>query len=79
MTTALSVLFGQRWSHYRALLLTCTVLIALLGLNESAIGLVYVPQGSLYLIVELFGLIVALNAAYVAVFFVLERGTLSSS
>jgi hypothetical protein len=76
-TTALvSLLHGRRWSHYGAILLTCTILVLLLGLNVSAIGLVSVPSSSVYLVVELFGLIVAINLVYVAMFIALERKSL---
>jgi hypothetical protein len=76
MTTLLSVLYGRQWRHYGPILLTCAVLIALLGLNVSVIGLVFVPRGSGYLIAELFGLIFLLDAAYFAAFLGLERRTL---
>ncbi len=62
--------------HYGAILRTCTLLVLLLGLNVSAIGLVYIPSGSVYLVVELFGLILAINMVYVAVFMALERKSL---
>jgi hypothetical protein len=71
-----SLLYPKSWTRFGAILLTCTVLVLLLGLNVSAIGLVDIPRGSLYLIMELFGLIVALNAVYVAVFIALERRSL---
>ena len=71
-----SLLYGRSWPHYGAILLTCTMLILLLGLNVSAIGLVYIPSGSVYLVVELFGLILAINMVYVAVFMALERKSL---
>ena len=72
ITVALSIMYGRQWRHYVAILITCTVLLALLGLNVSAIGLVDVPRGSLYLIAELFGLIFILDAVYSVVFAVLE-------
>jgi hypothetical protein len=71
-----SLLYGRSWRRFGAILLTCTVLVVLLGLNVSVIGLVAIPRGSLYLIVELFGLILAINAVYVAVFIGLERKSL---
>jgi hypothetical protein len=73
MAILITLLYGRSISKFLAVLLTCTVLVALLGLNVSAIGLVEIPSGSLYLIAELFGLIVALNAVYVVVYMVLER------
>jgi hypothetical protein len=73
MAAAIGKLYARKWSHYAAILLTCSVLVLLLGLNVSAIGLVSIPRSSLYLIVELMGLIVALNVAFAIVFAVLER------
>ncbi|NNF57278.1 MAG: hypothetical protein HKN04_03470 [Rhodothermaceae bacterium] len=73
MALLVSVLYGRSWWHFGAILLTCTLLVLLLGLNVSAIGLVYIPSGSVYVIAELFGLIVALNVVYVAVFIGFER------
>ena len=74
--TLLSLLYGRRWTHYLAILLTCTILVLLLGLNVSVIGLVDIPSGSVYLVIELFALILALNLVYVAMFIALERKTL---
>ena len=73
MAILITLLYGRSITKFFAVLLTCTVLVALLGLNVSAIGLVEIPSGSLYLIAELFGLIVALNTVYVVVYMVLER------
>jgi hypothetical protein len=72
----LSLLYGRSWTHFGAILLTCTVLVLALGLNVSVIGLVYIPRGSLYLVAELFGLILAINVVYVAAFIALERKSL---
>jgi len=76
--TLMSWLYGRSWLHYSAILLTCIVLILFLGLNVSVIGLVYIPGSSVYLIVELFGLILAINGVYVAAFIMLERKSLVS-
>jgi hypothetical protein len=73
MAILITLLYGRSIAKFFAVLLTCTVLVALLGLNVSAIGLVDIPSGSLVVIAELFGLIVVLNAVYVMVFLVLER------
>lgn len=73
MSLLISLLYGRTWQHVAAILLTCLLLVLLLGLNVSAIGLVYIPSGSVYVIAELFGLIVALNAVYAAAFLALER------
>jgi hypothetical protein len=58
-------------------MLTSTVLILCLGLNVSTIGLVDIPRGSLYLIAEMFGLIVLLIGVFAVAFVGLERQTLS--
>lgn len=72
MAILITLLYGRSITKFFAVLLTCTVLVALLGLNISAIGLVDIPSGSLVVIAELFGLIVVLNAVYVMVYLVLE-------
>jgi hypothetical protein len=64
MVAVIIKLYARTWSHYGAIIVTCTVLVLLLGLNVSVIGLVEVPRSSIYLIVELFGLIFALNAVF---------------
>ena len=66
-------LFGRSPSDYLAALATCSVLVVFLGLNVSIIGLVAIPHGDLYLVAELFGLIVFLGAAFAAGFAALER------
>jgi len=73
MAILITMLYGPSWVKFGSVLLTCIVLVALLGLNVSAIGLVSIPVGSLYLIFELFGLIAALNLVYAVVFIPLER------
>ena len=73
MAVLITVLFGRTLSQFLAVLLTCVVLVTLLGLNVSVIGLVEIPSGSLFVVAELFGPIVALNAVYAVVFVVLER------
>jgi hypothetical protein len=76
MAALISRVYARTWSHFAAVLLTCSVLVLLLGLNISAIGLVEVPSSSVYLILELFGLVLALNLVYAAVFIALEHNTL---
>jgi len=75
----LSWRYGRNWLHYGAILLTCTLLVLLLGLNVSVIGLVSIPGNSLYLIAEMFGLILAINLAYGVAFIMLERKSLVSN
>ena len=64
----MSLLFGRTWAASATILATCSVLVALLGLNVSVIGLVQIPTSSLYLVAELFGLIIVLAASFSAVF-----------
>lgn len=72
MAILITLLYGRSRTNFLAVLLTCIVLVALLGLNVSAIGLVEIPTSSLVVIAELFGLIVVLNTVYVMVYLVLK-------
>jgi len=72
MTLLIGLLYGRRWWHYGVILLTCAILVLLLGLNVSVIGLVSISKGSIHLIVELFGLILALNVVYLVTFLGIE-------
>jgi hypothetical protein len=72
-------LFGRRRRHFGAVLLTCTVLVVLLGLNVSVIGLVDIPRGSQYLVAEMLGLIVFLNVVFAAGFTGLQWKRLTTS
>lgn len=73
MAIFITILYGPSRVKFGSVLLTCIVLVASLGLNVSAIGLVSIPVGFLYLIFELFGLIAALDLVYAVVFILLER------
>jgi len=64
----ISLLFGRNWSDAGAIMLTTTVLVLFLGLNISAIGLVEFDAGSTILVVELFGLVVVIDAVYATTF-----------
>lgn len=75
----IGLLYGSGWFHFGAILLTSSVLVLFLGLNISVIGLVSIPRGSLYLIVELFGLILVLNLVFAAAFAALEGKSLLRS
>ncbi len=87
MTAAFTVLaaiviarmFGDLRSNLPAALTTSVVLVLLLGLNVSVIGLVDIPTDSLYLVAELFGLILALDVVMAAVFWALERRNLTAT
>jgi hypothetical protein len=74
----LSLLFGRRLAAFGAILVTCTVLVALLGLDVSVIGLIRIPTESLYLVVELAGLIVVLAGSFAAVVIALAWGELGA-
>ena len=63
-TMVLSVLFGRTLAAFGAILVTCSVLAALLGLDVSIIGLIRIPTEALYLVVELAGLIVVLAGSF---------------
>jgi hypothetical protein len=77
---AISLCTKRSWPHFGAILLTTTILVLLLGLNVSALGLVSIPSGSLYLVAEFLGLIVVINVIFVVAFIALEwRGFLASS
>jgi len=71
--TAITLLSRRRIAGFAPALVTCIVLVLTLGLNVSIIGLVSIPVGSLYLIVEMFALILALGAVFATTFAFLER------
>ena len=74
----LSVLFGRTLAAFGAILVTCSVLVALLGLDISVIGLIRIPTSSLYLVVELAGLIVVLAGSFAVVVIALAWGGLGA-
>ena len=59
-------------------LVTCSVLVTLLGLDVSIIGLVRIPTGSLYLVLELAGLIVVWPGRSLGVVIALARDELGA-
>lgn len=60
-------LFGRGWSSLGPPLVTSVLLMALLGMNVSAIGLVDIPVEGWYLVAELLGLVVTLGVVYMIV------------
>jgi hypothetical protein len=74
-SAVLSALFGRTLAAFGAILVTCSVLVVLLGLDVSVIGLIQIPTSSLYLVVELAGLIVVLAGSFAAVVVALAWGT----
>ena len=73
MAIMINQLYGRSWKLFGIILLTCSLLVLLLGLNVSVIGLISIPKSSLYLILELFGLIISINTFYVFIFILFER------
>ena len=74
----LSLLFRRTLAGFGAILVTWTVLVALLGLDVSIIGLVRIPTDQVYLVIELAGLIVVLAGSYAAVVIALAWGELGA-
>ena len=77
MAGIVTVLSTRRWANFGSALLACVKLVLSLGLNVSIIGLISLPSGSLYLVVELFALILALGVVFAVAFAILERKQLS--
>ena len=71
-TAIIGRLYARTWVHYAAILVTCAVLVSLLGLNVSVIGLISIPHSSVYLIMEVVGLLLALNVVFAIVFAALQ-------
>lgn len=69
----ISLLYGRSRRQLGTILLATTVLVLFLGLNISALGLVSIPRGSLYLVAEFLGLVVLLAIVYAVVFVALAR------
>jgi hypothetical protein len=80
MAVIISLVYGFRYRfsllRFGAVLLTSMTLVLLLGLNVSVIGLVSIPRGSWYLVMEMFGLVLFLNAVLVVGCAGLERNSL---
>lgn len=70
---SLSWLYRCGWRGFGAILMASALLVSLLGLNVSIMGLVYIPRGDLYRILELYGLILSLGLVYMALFAARER------
>lgn len=72
MAIGITLIYGFTWQKFGVVLLTSTLLVLLLGHNVFIIGLVEIPRGSFYLVLEMFGLIILLNVVYVIGFVLLE-------
>jgi hypothetical protein len=75
----ISLAWGRSVRQAAAVLLTCTVLIVLLGLNVSVLGLVHMSQAIAAVLAEFFGLIAAIMMGNATAFSVLERNGLFSN
>jgi hypothetical protein len=64
---------GTKPSHYGAVLLTCVLLVALLGLNVSIIGFVDIPSSSIILVAEFYLLIFLLDAVFAGSYLLIGR------
>jgi len=71
MAVLITIGYGRNWRRFGAVFLTSALLVLLLGHNVFILGLVAIPCGSLYLVLEMFGLILLLNVVYVVAFMVL--------
>jgi hypothetical protein len=58
------VCYRASWLAASAILVTTFVIVFFLGLNLSILGLVAVPRGLFYLVLEVLGLILALAIVY---------------
>ncbi len=68
MAAVLSKRFAHTWLQVAAIFSTCTILVVVLGLNVAAMGLIAIPRNSMYMILELAGLILALNGVFALAF-----------
>jgi hypothetical protein len=74
----MSILFGRTPAAFGTILVTTAVLVVPLGLDVSVIGLIRIPNESLYLVVELAGLIVVLAGMFAALVIALAWGELGA-
>lgn len=73
MALIITVLHRRRWAGYGMVLVTCAVLVFLLGLNIVPLGLVFLTGSWVRMLLELVGLIAALNLLYVVVYLLIGR------
>ncbi|MDX1613350.1 MAG: hypothetical protein R3300_03510 [Candidatus Promineifilaceae bacterium] len=74
MSATITLRHGRRWSALMAVLPATAALMALLGLNIAAMGLVVLSSGWAPMFVELLALIVTLDLVYALTFIALDRG-----
>lgn len=73
MSIVITLEYGRSWAKFGVVFVTSVLLVLLLGHNVFIIGLVDIPRGSFYLVLEMFGLIILLNLVYVLVFALLDE------
>jgi hypothetical protein len=73
---AISLLWGRTLAKAAAILVTCTVLMLLFGLNISVLGLVQMVGDEVYLVGLFFALIILILAVNAVIFYGLERNRL---
>ena len=79
MSVLITLVYGRSWAKFGVVLFTSALLVLLLGHNVFILGLIAIPQGSLYLVLEMFGLILLLNIVYVVAFGLLQLHTLMTA
>ena len=79
MSVVITLGYGRSWTKFSAVLLTSILLVLLLGHNVFILGLVAIPRGSMYLVLEMFGLIILLNIVYVVAFGLFELHSLMTA
>jgi hypothetical protein len=73
MALFITALHGRRWTGYGVVLITCAVLVFLLGLNIAPMGLVFLTEGWVKMLLEMMSLVVALNLVYVVIYLLIGR------
>jgi hypothetical protein len=68
MALIITRLHSRCWSGFGVVLITCAVLVFLVGLNIAPMGLVFLTGGWVRMLLEVVGLVVALALVYAAVY-----------
>jgi len=72
-TAVLSLVWGRSMHKAGSILVTTTVIIALLGINVSALGLVELDGSAVFLLTEMLLLVMALLFGFAGIFQLIER------
>ena len=73
MALIITALHRRRWAGYGVVLVTSAVLVFLLGLNIAPLGLVFLTDGWVRMLLELIGLVIALNLVYAIAYLLIGR------